>query len=170
MALLHLTSRLNGTGVLKRTVGNADVSCPVGNAAYNPAILKNAGTSDIYSLRVADDVFTNGDSGPALTEKVVDRTWYITEANTGGSNVEATFQWAASDELSGFVRSLCNVAHYTGGTWNEGTNGAASGSGPIYQKAHWHYDLLAFCGYWSGCTAGRAVVLPCPEVGQYRPA
>ncbi len=122
--------KTNGTGVLKRTVGNADVSYPVGNAAYNPAILKNAGTSDIYSLRVADDVFTNGDSGPALTEKVVDRTWYITEANTGGSNVEATFQWAESDELSGFVRSLCNVAHYTGGTWNEGTNGAASGSGP----------------------------------------
>lgn len=126
--------KTNGTGVLKRTVGNADVSYPVGNAAYNPAILKNAGTSDIYSLRVADDVLTNGDSGPALTEKVVDRTWYITEANTGGSNVEATFQWAASDELSGFVRSLCNVAHYTDGTWNEGTNGAASGSGPYTRK------------------------------------
>lgn len=126
--------KTNGTGVLKRTVDNADVSYPVGNAAYNPAILKNAGTSDIYSLRVADDVLTNGDSGPALTEKVVDRTWYITEANTGGSIVEATFQWAASDELSGFVRSLCNVAHYTGGTWNEGTNGAASGSGPYTRK------------------------------------
>lgn len=126
--------KTNGTGVLKRTVGNADVNFPVGNAAYNPAILKNAGTSDIYSLRVAYDVLTDGDSGTALTEKVVDRTWYITEAVTGGSNVEATFQWAASDELSGFDRSLCNVAHYTGGAWNEGTNGAASGSGPYTRK------------------------------------
>lgn len=119
----------NGTGVLKRTVAGSNVSFPIGNSNYNPLILLNSGTSDVFSASVNDAVFSNGTSGTEYTENVVDRTWTLTEKVAGGSNVTATFQWAASDELSGFDRTLCFTGHYNNG-WQNGTAGPATGSNP----------------------------------------
>lgn len=77
--------RTNGTGVLKRTGSGSPVSYPLGNSSYNPAVLTNSGSSDVFSVRVLANVFTNGTSGPVITGNVVDRTWLVDEAAAGGS-------------------------------------------------------------------------------------
>ncbi|HMG15878.1 MAG TPA: choice-of-anchor D domain-containing protein, partial [Saprospiraceae bacterium] len=86
--------KTNGTGTLQRTVGGSNVTFPIGNSNYNPLVLLNTGTSDIYSARVADAVLTDGLTGIEYAQKVVDRSWIITENNSGASNVTATFQWS----------------------------------------------------------------------------
>lgn len=124
----------NGTGTLKRTVAASSINFPIGNATYNPLVLSNTGTSDIYSARVSNAVLAQGDSGTEYTEKTVDRTWFIDEAVVGGSNVSATFQWNAGDELTNFTRTLCYTGHFKSGAWDVGAEGAASGSGPFTRQ------------------------------------
>lgn len=69
----------NSTGQLIQQVGSSDVDFPVGNSSsYNPITLNNTGgAADNYSIRVLDDVFTNGTTGPIITDNVVDRTWLV---------------------------------------------------------------------------------------------
>ena len=73
----------NSTGQLKRTVTSSAVTFPVGNSAYNPITFTNALDSDIYGIRVVDGAPINA-LDPLVT---VQRSWYITEALAGGSNL-----------------------------------------------------------------------------------
>lgn len=122
--------KTSGSGSLIQQVAGTDVTFPVGNSAYNPAILNNSGTSDNFDVRVTDEVLTNGTSGTALTADVVDRTWLIGEETGGGSNLTITTTWNGSEELTGFTRAACYISHYTGSGWNANSAAAASGSDP----------------------------------------
>ena len=92
--------KTNGTGSLKRTVGNSDVLFPVGNSAYNPVTLNNSGTSDTYAVRVADQ-----EPAGSSTNHMVDRSWIITEETSGGSDLTVTAQWNSGEELTNFDRT-----------------------------------------------------------------
>ena len=105
----------NSTGVLQQEVSNAPVVFPVGNISYNPATLRNSGTTDDFLVRVFNQVLDRGTTGPAKSSNVVNRTWLIDEATTGGSNVDMTLQWQTADELS-FDRTNCGVAHHLSGS------------------------------------------------------
>lgn len=86
----------NGTGQLKRVVASSDVIFPIGNSAYNPITLNNAGTSDTYSAKVID-------SKPASfsgSTHIVNRSWDITETVSGGSNYTVTTQWNVGEEAT----------------------------------------------------------------------
>lgn len=122
----------SGAGALVRQVAGSAVSFPVGTASgYNPLSLTNSGTSDAFSVRVVNRVLQDGSSGSVINSRVVDRTWSITEAVSGALSLNATFQWAAADELSNFDRANTTVYHYTGGAWlADGTTGSVSGSDP----------------------------------------
>jgi hypothetical protein len=52
------------------------------------------------------------------TNGAVAATWFVTEANAGGSNVDLLLQWNQGQELPAFVRSQSYLGHYTGGNWN----------------------------------------------------
>ncbi len=117
-------------GTLIQPVGGIAKNYPVGNSAYNPISLTNTGTSDQFSVRVADEVLEDGTSGPAFTESVVNRTWLVEEALSGGSNLSMTVQWNAFDELGNFDRNACYVSHYTGGGWDASAPDAAGGFDP----------------------------------------
>jgi len=117
-------------GTLIQPVGGIAKNYPVGNSSYNPISLTNTGTSDQFSVRVADEVLEDGASGAAFTESVVNRTWLVEEAINSGSNLSMTVQWNAFDELDNFDRSACYVSHYTGGGWNADAPGAAGGFDP----------------------------------------
>lgn len=110
---------------------------PVGynTTKYNPIEVANTGTTDNFSVRVGNNVLANGTSGTAYTNGCVDRTWYVEEAVIGGSSVTLTVQWVAGDELTGFNRGSCNVAHHDGTTWQGTTNGANSTSGSVYYRS-----------------------------------
>jgi len=118
--------KTNGTGSLRQTVSASSVEFPVGNSTYNPASLINIGTSDVLSVRVTDQVLLDGDSGAPVTEKVVNRTWFIEEDVAGGSNLDITLQWGVDDESIGFTADECYVAHYTGGGWEVSASADAS--------------------------------------------
>lgn len=109
--------RTNGVGRLRQTVPVGSVFFPVGNGSYNPATLANSGTTDTLSVRVTDQVLLDGDSGVPVTEKVVNRTWFIEEDLAGGSILDITLQWNTGDEFMDFTANECYVAHYTGSGW-----------------------------------------------------
>ncbi|MEM1328858.1 MAG: hypothetical protein AAGI23_23070 [Bacteroidota bacterium] len=118
----------NASGTLIRPVADADVTFPIGNSSYNPAILNNdGGTADFYSVRVRDELLENGSSGAQVDEYGVNRTWEIDEQSSGGSNIDVTLTWDTSDEIettgSDYVQ-----ANYNSGEWNIVASGVASGT------------------------------------------
>jgi hypothetical protein len=127
--------RTNGSGFFRRTVNSSTGSqfFPVGNSTYNPVTMTNTGTSDVFSVNVADAVLEAGTTGQELATDVVDRTWTINENTAGGSNASVTLQWNATDELQNFVRSSCYISRHTGTAWQGTTATAATGSGPYTQ-------------------------------------
>lgn len=120
----------SSTGTLIQTVENTDITFPVGKASYTPATLNNAGVSDVFSLRVNDEVRTDDTSGDIVASNNVDLTWYVNETTEGGSDVTLTLQWNPSDELTGFDRTNCFVSHYDGADWSDGVSDVASGADP----------------------------------------
>ena len=129
----------NGTGTLSATCGN--ITFPMGTtgstSAYTPVIINNSGTSDTYSARVCDNVYTDGAcSGTAASGGLVNKTWQLTETTAGGSNVSLTLQWAASNENASFDRNNCFISHYTAGARTPvQTETTSSGSGPYTLNA-----------------------------------
>jgi uncharacterized repeat protein (TIGR02543 family) len=126
--------RTSGAGALKRTVSNSAMAFPVGKSAYNPATLTNNGDSDIFSVSVYDHVSTTGvEGGTPTTGQAVKRTWMVSEALTGGSNVTLNLQWNAGEEVNGFVYEpgLMNVNHHNGSIWEE-LGATAQGDAPYF--------------------------------------
>lgn len=135
--------RTNGSGTLNiQQIGSTGrtgaVVFPIGLISYNPAIIQNTGSNDVFGMRLLDSVFNqySGFSpiGNALVSTAVSKTWLITEGTNGGSNVNLTLQWNSADELTAFSRNSCFVAQYNGSTWVRLTTGAASGNNP-YQRS-----------------------------------
>jgi hypothetical protein len=102
------------TGILSRNVAGTATTFPIGNGSFNPATLTNTGTADVFSLRVIDNVTSNGTGvGATTTEAVVNRTWMIDEATIGGSNVTLRLQWnGAGEQINTFSPSSAFIAHY----------------------------------------------------------
>ncbi len=123
----------NGTGSLKlKNVSTIPVFYPIGASvsSYTPLTLQNNGITDDFKARVAEGLFYTGNSGLPITEKAVNRTWFIEEATPGGSNANVTLQWNTANELAGFSRANTYLAHYLNLNWESGNLMAASGSNP----------------------------------------
>jgi len=115
----------SSTGTLARPVADGDVTFPVGNSSYNPAILNNnGGSADFYTMRVRDELLEGGTSGAQVDEYGVNRTWEIGEETGGGSNLDVTLTWSAAEEI-GTTGSDFVQANYNSGMWNTVASGAA---------------------------------------------
>ena len=90
-----------------------------GSTKYTPCTIANSGTSDNFSVYVAEGRLGKGTTGTASTSHTLDRTWFIDEASIGGSDVTLTLQWNASEELTSFTRTNSYISHYTGGIWDK---------------------------------------------------
>ncbi|HEX7844497.1 MAG TPA: T9SS type A sorting domain-containing protein, partial [Chitinophagaceae bacterium] len=75
----------------------------------------------------------NGASGTVYTSHVANRMWIINESTAGGSNVNVTLQWAASEQLPNFDRTRCYVMQHNGTSWVTATGTAATGTDPYTQ-------------------------------------
>ncbi|MFT3822542.1 MAG: CARDB domain-containing protein [Chitinophagaceae bacterium] len=116
----------NGTGKLKLVNNNAENIFPVATdiSHANFVKLNNAGTPDNFSVRVVPYVLKNGNNGDTVKTGNVNRTWFIEEETTGGSNATVTFFWNEQDEQPSFDRTVSKAAHYTT-SWQYGSIGAA---------------------------------------------
>lgn len=105
--------KTSNMGVLPQEVSGSNTAFPVGNQSYTPVTLNNAGTTADYNVRVENVVYENGTNGNAITTDVVNTTWYVDEATTGGSDMTATFQWNGNEELTDFdrIQSFVSVYH-----------------------------------------------------------
>ncbi len=112
----------NGAGQLKQTVAASAILFPVGNSAYDPFTMTNTGTSDIYGVRVTDGT----PPSPWNATKVVNRSWVVTEATAGGSNLAVTAQWnSPGEEAASFASGVIEyIGLYNGSVWLP--NGATS--------------------------------------------
>jgi hypothetical protein len=109
----------NGTGVVNRTLANnVATQFPVGNSAFNPVTITNKNTaSDIFGVRVLDEVYENGTSGSVLTTKPrIKRTWDISKSNANSGGVDFEFNWNSGEESN--LSSGHALFHY-GSNWDE---------------------------------------------------
>jgi hypothetical protein len=129
----------NGTGSLTiQQIGSGartgNMLFPIGRLNYNPAVIQNTGTADAFSIRLLDSVFNqyNGfiPQGNALVSTAVSKTWLISENVNGGSNINLSLQWSATDELTAFTRTSCHIAQYNVSSWIRQSPTSALGSNP----------------------------------------
>jgi len=107
----------NGSGQLFRTVAASAITFPVGNSTYNPITFTNTGTSDTYGIRVTDGAPVNANA-PLVT---VNRSWYITEASPGNSNLTPVVaQYNAGDVGANYnAGTTPYLGLYDGSSWNQ---------------------------------------------------
>ena len=141
-------------GTIKQEVGATPVDFPVGSSAsYSPVTLQNNGVLDNYNVRVFSDVLDNGISGTTIADidKLVNKTWVVEEEISGGSDLDLTVQWNATDEGSSFTRTSSAISHYSS-NWISSLESPASGNGPYTQVRSGLSELGAFAVF-SGFTA-----------------
>ncbi len=115
--------------------GRAVAFFPVGTSTtYNPAQIVNTGTTDAYSVQVTNVIPTGGPTPDPAGAHVVKKTWDVTEANTGGSNVTLKLIWNAALPMTGdegvmFARNVSTISHFRGGAWVAGPLAAAVSEG-----------------------------------------
>jgi hypothetical protein len=138
----------NSTGQLRRTVGAGNSIFPVGNSSYNPITYNNAGTIDIYGVRVVDGVHTTG----TFNTKTVSRRWITSEAVAGGSNLSIVGQYNNGEPNSGFAAATDPyIGFYNGTSWSQ-VAATAAGSNPFTFSSNSNLspsDLTAGTGYFA---------------------
>lgn len=133
----------NGTGKLFSTIGTSSKTLPVGNLSYNPITLSLQTGTDSFGVSISDQIRTLGTSGTTLTNGNVQVTWDIQRVAQNGSPVNLSFTWNASQEQTGFTRSLCYASHFNSVSqaWEKLASGSksATGTGP-YQLSYANYS------------------------------
>jgi hypothetical protein len=159
----HVITNGSGSVIATGFAASSTRIIPVGTSAasYTPVILTaNTGhVTDNLSIRVQPQVLSAGTTGGRIDEFVVDRTWLITEAVPGGSNVNVTFQWNEGEELPEFGRNESYVIQYTGAAWVTGVEALANGSNPYTQTKT---NVTSFAPF-----AVQTDPLPTTSVGVY---
>jgi len=123
--------RTSSSGQLLLTLDNNSQLIPVGNSLYNPLTAINAGSADVYGIRVMDMLLEEANMGNAFTADGVGVSWKISEMAAGGSDLSLTFQWNGSQELTGFDRTDMAAMRFNGAFWNlQDMPGMASGGDP----------------------------------------
>ena len=137
--------RTNAGGALRQTVSNNNTAVlfPVGQMTYNPAWLTQtaAAKEDVFGIAVSDSVFTTyvtiptssgnsdddkgkgkdkkGKGAPLTTSTTnVTHTWFISEADLGGSNVTMTLQSALPTNMA---PAQVMIGHYHNDAWDDDT-------------------------------------------------
>ncbi len=131
---------LGGLRIEQVDAADGAVLFPIGPtpAAYNPIQLTNAGTVDNFTVAVNDQMIPGG-----IHASGVNRTWLVSEAVNGGSNVMLSLKWQDSEEQSAFDRAQTSIIRSNGTQIVEMTSQApASGSNP-YARADGSFNILS---------------------------
>lgn len=143
---------LGGLRIEQVDAADGAVLFPVGptSAAYNPIQLTNAGTVDHFTVAVNDQMIPGGIYASGVT-----RTWLVSEAVNGGSNVMLALKWQGSEEQSSFDREHTSIIRSNGTQIVEMSGQApASGLNP-YARADGSFNILT-----QFSVSSSSVVLP----------
>lgn len=112
--------RTSGIGKVKRELTlPIEYVFPVGNSSYNPIILKHpVGGNYWMEIRVNDEVLENGNSGSAIVEDAINRSWQVAGPTDVFPDIIVKSQWNGSDELTGFNRNAAYLAENVEGVWD----------------------------------------------------
>ena len=93
----------------------------MGNSTYNPiTITNNTGSSDIFSVKLFDEVYADGSSsGTTVITPRVRRTWEIAKATpsaNAGNGVDLNFNWDPSTQTSATL-TIPKLFHYETSSW-----------------------------------------------------
>ncbi|MFL5748525.1 MAG: T9SS type A sorting domain-containing protein [Niastella sp.] len=142
---------LGGLRIEQVDAADGAVLFPVGPtpAAYNPLQLTNGGAADHFTVAVNDQRIPGG-----VYNAGVNRTWLVSEAVTGGSNVMLSLKWQGSEEQASFDRTQSQIIRSNGTSIVESSSKAlASGTNP-YARADGAFAVLT-----QFSVASQAVVL-----------
>lgn len=134
--------RTSSTGRLLRTALTTAFTYPIGNSAYNPITVTNAGTSDTYGFVVIDGAVPNS----VDATKAVQRYWAVTEGTGGGGNLTVVPQFNTGEGGASYSTGSGQIIGlYVPTTWTQNT-GTLSGSGPYTVSASGFSNTLATSG------------------------
>ncbi len=104
--------------LIRENTGTNTVDFPVGISTgdYTPARLTNTGSTDTFKVKVFQNVYENGNSGPTTETNnlSVQRTWIVQEGVNGGSDVDLTLQHNSPTEGSLYSASANYISRYWG--------------------------------------------------------
>ncbi|MFK8102571.1 MAG: beta-propeller fold lactonase family protein [Saprospiraceae bacterium] len=128
----YIITGIDGAIAVLGVGGGEEILIPIGPSAdkYTPLKIKNDGDFDNFTIAVEKGIKEDGNSGNPVLSKGVDLTWKVSEAMSGGSDVELVFEWKASDELADFDRTKAKVWHYKNGGWIAETSTQVTGTDP----------------------------------------
>ena len=106
--------KTNSTGNLKRSVGNTDVSFPVGESNYTPVTMRHTSGTDVYAVRVSDGIDI---AHPLLGTQFVAKEWDISRATVSATAATVKMEWNAGEEGVGFSCATAQMLHHNGTTW-----------------------------------------------------
>ncbi|WP_026718791.1 T9SS sorting signal type C domain-containing protein [Flavobacterium antarcticum] len=155
----------NGTGQLKRPVNNiTSVTFPVGNSSYNPILFESAGIPDVYGVRIVDESISNG----FFNLKTVKRKWFVSENETGGSNLKVAVQYNVGDENNDFNGATNpKIGFYNGTSWTE-VSAIASGTNPILFTSSTSTTTASLNGTQYFAAGKDNAFLPSPAYAYFR--
>ncbi len=156
--------RTNGAGVLKANVhGNmGQFTFPVGNATYNPVTITNKNPqSDVFSVRVWDDVRAQGYTGNLIQTPHVQRTWDINKANpTNTLGVDFEFGWHLNQEFGSMTGYYLN--HYLSGVGWELPAVTTGNQSAALADTLKSFSFLGYTGSFSPFSIGGDNISPLP--------
>lgn len=132
----------NNGALINQNIGTGgktgNITFPVGSSttSYTPMIIANTGTADNFTVLVKDNAYNgysgNNGTGAPIALNVVNKTWFLSEATTGGSNINMQLSWNTGDEATNFDRNACAISHFEGGLWQTATPNSALGGNPYF--------------------------------------
>ena len=123
---------LGGLQIAQISSSSGNVLFPIGPTptSYNPALFTNGGATNDFTIAVNDQYIPGGP-----TNADIDRTWLVSAANAGSSNITLGLQWNLADENqpSLFNRASAAIIRSNGtNIVQESATGSAAGSNPYY--------------------------------------
>lgn len=134
--------KLSSGRLLIQNIGSTgrtgEILFPVGTSTYTPAYITNSGTTNNFSVSIADGIKDNNNN--PITRNVVNKTWNVSNStNIGVPNVTLKLQWNASDEVvdavdpsRSFVRNASAINHFTNGAWERLATGSVVENGGVF--------------------------------------
>ncbi|MBO9198747.1 MULTISPECIES: T9SS type A sorting domain-containing protein [Niastella] len=130
---------IGGLRIEQVDAADGAVLFPVGPTptAYNPLQLTNGGTVDHFTVAVNDQTIPGG-----IYAAGVNRTWLVSEAVVGGSNVMLSLKWQGNEEQSLFDRIQTQIIRSNGSQIVESSAKAPASGGDPYARADGAFATL----------------------------